>query len=62
MTDEKRQRFTIIENAGYKTTPKEEVVETNFHTNPMYEKLLQFNNLQEKQKKRFSVEDLFKLC
>ena len=34
----------------------------NYHSNPMYEKLLQFRNLQEQQKKKFSVDDLFKLC
>ena len=28
----------------------------------MYEKLMNFRNLQEQQKKRFSVDDLFKLC
>ena len=30
---------------------------TNFHTNPLYEKLLNFRNLQEQQKKKFSVDD-----
>ena len=35
---------------------------SHLHSNPIYEKLLNFRNLQEAQKKRFSVDDLFKLC
>lgn len=62
MSQEKRQRFTVIENQQYGV--KSDIVETesSFHTNPMYEKLLNFRNLQEQQKKKFSVDDLFKLC
>ena len=37
-------------------------ISTNYHSNPIYEKLLNFRNLQEQQKKKFSVDDLFKLC
>jgi len=62
MTEQKRQRFTVIENTEYTTETPNIESDTNFHTNPMYEKLLQFRNLQEKQKKKFSVDDLFKLC
>ena len=52
MSQEKRQRFTVIENQQYGV--KSDIVETesSFHTNPMYEKLLNFRNLQEQQKKK----------
>ena len=65
MTTEKKSRFTVISNTDYKETiAKESDIETltNYHSNPMYEKLLNFRNLQEQQKKKFSVDDLFKLC
>ena len=63
MTTEKKKRFTVISNAEI-STPKESEILTKeqYHSNPMYEKLLQFRNLQEQQKKKFSVDDLFKLC
>ena len=66
MTTENKKRFAVITNSDIdinttsehqKTPPKE-----SFHSNPMYEKLLNFRNLQEQQKKKFSVDDLFKLC
>ena len=62
MSNKNKTGFTVIENKEYGI--KEHIVETNtnFHTNPMYEKLLNFRNLQEQQKKKFSVDDLFKLC
>jgi hypothetical protein len=60
MTTENKTRFTVISN---ETTVKETINTTaNFHSNPMYEKLLNFQNLQEQQNKKFSVDDLFKLC
>jgi len=67
MTTEKKSRFTVISNQNLeekqKQKQKEKVnIENNYQTNPMYEKLMQFRNLQEQQKKRFSVDDLFKLC
>lgn len=62
MTTEKQSRFTVISNEHIKATEPELSTNTEYHTNPMYEKLLQFRNLQEQQKKKFSVDDLFKLC
>lgn len=62
MTTEKRPRFTVIENKTHHEHLVQDDVNTNFHTNPIYEKLLKFRNLQEQQKKKFSVDDLFKLC
>jgi len=64
MTSEKQRTLTVVVNNSqskeeyqsdnrYTTTPNE-----NYHTNPMYEKLLNFKELQKK--KRFSVEDLLK--
>ena len=66
MNKQKSSRLTVITNS--KQEIKEEVLQSNitennrYQTNPMYEKLLNFRNLQENQKKRFSVDDLFKLC
>ncbi len=60
MSTEKQTRFSVINNDNINTKVPEQTVE--YQTNPMYEKLLQFRNLQEQQKKRFSVDDLFKLC
>ena len=67
MTTEKKSRFTVISNTDYKikeNTAKEPdiVASRTYHSNPMYEKLLNFRNLQELQKKKFTVDDLFKLC
>jgi len=67
MTTQKETRLAVISNA----TPNLEESKnrepdirktTNYHSNPMYQKLLEFKNLQEQQKKKFSVDDLFKLC
>ena len=64
MTTEKKMRFTVITNKDLEINKevqeKEYNVSTSYHTNPMYEKLLNFRNLQEQQKKKFSVEDLLK--
>lgn len=57
MATEKQSRFTVIKNENIKSKEPERNVE--YQTNPMYEKLLKFRNLQEQQKKKFSVDDLF---
>jgi len=63
MTTENKKRFTVITNTDIGITKEpEHTVKESYHSNPMYEKLLQFRNLQEQQKKKFSVDDLFKLC
>ena len=70
MTTEKSHKFTVITNTelehtdistlkrkreaeSYSTPPTE-----SYHTNPMYEKLLEFKEKQKR--KRFTVEDLLK--
>ena len=56
MTTEKKSRFTVISNTDYKEATVKEpdiVTSSNYHSNPMYEKLLNFRNLQEQQKKKF---------
>ena len=63
MTTEKKSRFTVITNTDIVTdTVKESeyITSKDYQTNPMYEKLLNFRNLQEQQKKKFSVEDLLR--
>ena len=63
MATEKKSRFTVITNTDIvnNTVKESEYKEQkDFHTNPMYEKLLNFRNLQEQQKKKFSVEDLLR--
>lgn len=67
MTTEKKSRFTVINNEEYVNIAQEEVSKVpqenlDYQSNPIYQRLLNFRNLQEKQKKRFSVDDLFKLC
>ena len=63
MTTEKKSRFTVISNTqGQDVEELDNKSNAGFHSNPMYEKLLNFKNLQEQQKKKFSVDDLFKLC
>ena len=65
MTTEKKSRFTVITNTDITSESvkvSDDIRSKDYHTNPMYEKLLNFRNLQEQQKKKFSVEDLFKLC
>lgn len=67
MTTENKKRFTVITGTNVniqetKTKEPDINISTNYHSNPIYEKLLNFRNLQEQQKKKFSVDDLFKLC
>ena len=66
MTTEKRNRFTVISNTDIDTSDSikhtEQIEESGYQSNPIYQKLMNFRNLQDKQKKRFSVDDLFKLC
>ena len=59
MSTENKNRFTVISNDNYIVEPEPQKVISS-HSNPFYEKLLTFRNLQEQQKKRFSVEDLLK--
>ena len=66
MTEEKKRQFTVISNTDIntetqmRTKQRENVTPPNaeYHTNPMYQKLLQFQESQKK--KRFTVEDLLK--
>ena len=67
MTKEKRLKLTVIENKEadintetHERLKREHVSQPNesYHTNPMYEKLLNFQQMQKK--KRFTVEDLLK--
>ena len=59
MTTRNKGRFTVITNDNINNVP--EVTKTiSGHSNPFYEKLLNFRNLQEHQKKRFTVEELLK--
>ena len=61
MTKEKKSRFTVITNTEIETIKEPENSTNNsYHSNPMYQKLLNFRNLQEQQKKRFTVDDLLK--
>ena len=63
MTTENKKRFTVISNIDKAESIKPKpTIDNSYHSNPMYEKLLNFRNLQEQQKKKFSVDDLFKLC
>ena len=63
MTTEKKSRFTVISNHEInKVKEADSHIQNNYQSNPIYKKLLNFRNLQEQQKKKFSVDDLFKLC
>lgn len=63
MTAKHPSKFTVITNDDViNVREPERDSQTSYQTNPMYEKLMQFRNLQEQQKKKFSVDDLFKLC
>lgn len=60
MTENNRQRLRVIENTDAVAKRREDSAVTppkEYHTNPMYEKLLQFTN---NQKRRFTVDDLLK--
>ena len=61
MSKEKNSRLTVISNPKIKEQDNI-IFNSEYHSNPIYEKLLKFRNLQEQQKKKFSVDDLFKLC
>ena len=61
MSKEKNSRLTVISNPKIKEQDNI-IINSEYHSNPIYEKLLKFRNLQEQQKKKFSVDDLFKLC
>jgi len=65
MTDKEKRRFTVISNTDIDTLEHRQQKDTEtppdtrgYQTNPMYEKLLNFQELQKK--KRFTVEDLLK--
>ena len=67
MTTDKQRRFTVITNTEteeklnnneIKTSAATPPPDISYHTNPMYEKLLEFREKQKK--KRFTVEDLLK--
>lgn len=66
MTDKEKRRFTVISNTYIDVSEQEQQRDigtpppdiTGYQTNPMYEKLLNFKELQKK--KRFTVEDLLK--
>ena len=59
MATESKNRFTIISNNNYEIEAEQQKTVSG-HSNPFYEKLLTFRNLQEQQKKRFTVDDLLK--
>ena len=61
MATEKRNLTVVVNNSQQKETITENL-EQNYQSNPFYEKLLKFRDLQNLQKKRFTVDDLFKLC
>ena len=54
-----KNRFTVISNDNIEVV-NEPTKTISGHSNPFYEKLLNFRNLQEQQKKRFTVEELLK--
>ena len=65
MTTKNKTKFTVITSEKLETTKPIETTHSfnnGYQSNPIYEKLLNFRNLQEQQKKKFSVDDLFKLC
>lgn len=63
MTAKHPSKFIVITNDNViNVREPERDSQMSYQTNPMYEKLMQFRTLQEQQKKRFSVDDLFKLC
>lgn len=62
MTTENQNRLKVIVNDDLKRIEDVPIENNDYQTNPIYQKLLNFRNLQDAQKKRFSVDDLFKLC
>ena len=64
MSRENRPNLTVVTKNRIETNQEinTNINNSDYKTNPIYQKLLNFRNLQEQQKKRFSVDDLFKLC
>ncbi len=62
MTVEKKSHLTVVTNNDIRVIkePESKNDSYSYHSNPMYQKLLNFRNLQEQQKKRFTVDDLLK--
>lgn len=60
---DKKTKFSVISNSNIKED-KDSIKDNkyNYQSNPIYQKLLNFKNLQDSQKTKFSVDDLFKLC
>ena len=71
MTEKEKRRFTVLSNSDINVIEPEyniertrneqynaEFSENNYQTNPIYEKLLNFQKIQKK--KRFTVDDLLK--
>ena len=71
MTEKEKRRFTVISNSDINVIEPEyniertrheqynaDFSENNYQTNPIYEKLLNFQEIQKK--KRFTVDDLLK--
>lgn len=59
MTEEKKSKFTVISNNNMDNRSKQKPEKvTGFQTNPFYERLVKFSN--DKQRKRFTVEDLLR--
>lgn len=65
MTTERKSGFVVYTNEEQLNREREFTTNTNnrssaYHSNPMYEKLLKYKQLQEK--KKFTVDDLLKWC
>ena len=63
MTEERKSRFAVISNNEAPATQQlntQQASNIGYHSNPMYQKLLNYKQVQEK--KKFTVEDLLKWC
>ena len=63
MTEERKSRFAVINNSEAQVNQKTTISKPNdsgYHSNPMYQKLLNYKQIQEK--KKFTVDDLLKWC
>ena len=63
MTEERKSRFAVINNSEAQVDQKTTISKPNnsgYHSNPMYQKLLNYKQIQEK--KKFTVDDLLKWC
>ena len=63
MTEERKSRFAVINNSEAQVKQKTTISKPNdsgYHSNPMYQKLLNYKQIQEK--KKFTVDDLLKWC